>query len=181
MGLEEVKKELLSEAKKEADRIIKEGKDEVAEVLSQVDQRVAGYKEKVDEEIKNAVDEMQKQGLSTAEVQVRNALSVAKKDIIDEVFEKAKESIMKKSQEPYLKALVKNCQKELDVATVYVRLEDKKTLQALGKFAVETADIIGGIIAETSDGSIRIDCSFDSMLKDIQQKHLAELGVVLFG
>ena len=42
-------------------------------------------------------------------------------------------------------------------------------------------DIVGGIIAENQDETVRVDYSFDSMLQNMEENELQSINKILFG
>ena len=49
------------------------------------------------------------------------------------------------------------------------------------EFNAKAVDIIGGLIAENKDGTVRVDYGFDTMLQNIKENELQSINKVLFG
>lgn len=180
MGLEIVKEEivrnardketvLIAEAKKEADRIMKESEMEIEE-----------FREKSNTEIKRMVDVIKKQELTSAQLESKKMLLEAKKQLIESVFTEVRKKLVSldgKKREAYTKKLIEKAENDIEVVNVYC---NKKDLGLLKDFNAEAVDIIGGLIAENKDKTIRVDYSFDIMLQSIKENELQSINKILF-
>lgn len=181
MGLEEVKKEILDEAQQEADRIIGEGEKEAESIVSQAKQKAEEYREDVKADTERVLDTVERRALGTASFDVKKHTLDEKNDIIDEVMENVVERLRSESEskrKKLLQALLKKAKDEIDVGTVYVNKQDKKLLTGVD---VKVADIKGGLIAETKDGSVSVDLSFDEIIDEIRKNELEDINQRLFG
>ncbi|MDO8642731.1 MAG: hypothetical protein Q7R76_04045, partial [Candidatus Woesearchaeota archaeon] len=53
--------------------------------------------------------------------------------------------------------------------------------QLAGKLAIKEKSIEGGLIAETADGTVSVNYTYEHFLAEIQEKNLQELNTILFG
>ena len=58
---------------------------------------------------------------------------------------------------------------------------NKNDAKFMKDFNAEAIDIMGGLIAENKDGTVRVDYSFDTMLQNIKENELQSINKVLFG
>lgn len=186
MGLEEVKKEIMDDAQKEADRIIKDGEIEARKVHSDTLRSIDAYKLQRAEQTKAMLETLEKRELAQAEFDVRKKLLNKKKELVGQVMEAVKEEIKKlpkAEQANDLKILVGAAKKEIDVAVVYASARDVPELKKMKETKGITAkakEMLGGIIAETADQSISVDYSYEQILEAVKEKNLQEIGNLLF-
>ena len=89
-------------------------------------------------------------------------------------------------KEKLYQSLLKKAEKEIDVYAVYVNKSDFDVVKSIAKSilknkeSIKEEEILGGIIAENKDGTIRVDYSFDSLLEEFRQKSLADISEKLF-
>lgn len=181
MGLDKVKDEVISKARQDADSVTRQAKKEADRIVLEAEEQAKKAKVKADEDIKKACESIQMKHLASAELEARKAVLEEKKIAIDRVFELAKKKIAEmpeKQRQEYITRLLEKASKEIEASYIYCNSRDRKLITG-----PETKDaaIIGGIIAETGKGDVRIDYSYDSILETIKEKHLQELGTLLFG
>ena len=103
-----------------------------------------------------------------------------KKKAIETVFEKVRENLVSlkaPKRKEHIKRLVEKAKKEIDVKYVYCNKTDKKPM---GAIKTQEAEILGGIIAENKKKDVRVDYSYETLLEDIKEKYLQDLGNKLF-
>lgn len=82
-----------------------------------------------------------------------------------------------KRRKEIIEKLITKGKNEIDITTVYCNKKDKKHIQ---NFNCKEIDIMGGVILENEDKSIRIDSSFETLLKNIKDNSLQEIARKLF-
>lgn len=180
MGLEEVKEEILNSARSDSGKIIEEAKNEAQQILSKATKRVTEYKNKLKEDKKKLIENLEKMKIAQARSEAKKLILEKKKGIIDTVFEKSKQklaSLSDNEREKYIQKLIEKAKNEMEIVTVYCNKKDKKFLQ---DFECQETDIIGGVIVENKDRSIRIDYSFETMLDNVKEASLQEISKILF-
>jgi len=181
MGLEAVKEEIISNAKIEADTLIAEARKEAGKITKEAEKKIEEMKEKSNEEIKKKIDTIKKQELASAELENKKMLLEAKKQLIESVFIEVQKKLValnEKKREEYIKKLLEKIKNDIEAANVYC---SKKDLKLLKDFKAEAIEIIGGLMAENKDRTIRVDYSFDTILETIKEKELQEINKILFG
>ncbi len=176
MGLEEVKKEILDNARKQAKKIIDEAEAEKKEILKSANKNISNIKAQFD---KDAVSNIQQYKLmSRAEIgsiEKKSKLNL-EKELIKEVFDRTKDKLKKstgKKREELFKALIVNT--KFRYSKAYCAKQDAKLLRNS-----ENVDIIGGVILENKEGNIRLDLSYETLLESIKQDYLSEIAKILF-
>ena len=105
---------------------------------------------------------------------------VFRKEFMENMFSMAKERLSKlpeSERSSHIKKLLQKANSELKVAVVYCNKKDAKFVTG---YKVKEADIIGGIIAESENGEIRVDYSYETLLAQIKDSLLPELNKLLF-
>ena len=181
MGLETVKEEILNSAKEQSSSLIAESRAEANRITKEAEKKAEEIKEKSESEAKRMMDIIKRQELASAELDSKKMLLEAKKEIIGNVFGEARkklENLDDKKKELILKRLLEKAKNEIEIAHVYCNKKDAKFLKG---FAVEPAVIIGGLMAENKERTIRIDYGFDTILESIKESELQEISRSLFG
>ena len=88
-----------------------------------------------------------------------------------------KKKIIKKGFSKHIKKLLEKANDELKIGTIYC---NKKDLSLLKGRKTKTVEIIGGIMAESADGELRVDYSYETLLKQIKESLMPELNQILF-
>ena len=180
MGLETVKEEILSNAKEQANSLIADARKEANRIIKETEKKIEGVREKNDAETKKILDMIKMQELASAELDNKKILLEAKKQIIGSVFievRKRLENLDDKKRETYIKKLLEKAKNEIEVTNIYCNKKDAKFLKG---FNIEPINILGGLIAENKDKTVRVDYSFESMLQIIKEKELQSISKLLF-
>lgn len=180
MGLEEVKEEILNNARDDSNKQIEEAKKEAQEITNKAKKRISDYKIKLKDDKEELIENLKKMKIAQARSEAKKLVLDKKKELIDIVFEKAKQklaSLNDDKRKKYIQTLIGKAKNEIEVATVYCNKKDKNFLQAL---KCEETDIIGGIIVENKDKSIRIDYTFETLLDNVKENSLQEIARRLF-
>jgi len=180
MGLEAVKEEIIRSAKQQESALIAEARKEANRIMKEAEAKIEEMKARSEAGTKKATEAMKRQAMSSAGMEGSKMLLEAKKQVIESVFSEAKkrlEAIDDKKREELMKKLLEKAKKELEVAYAYCNKKDAKFLKGVG---VETSPIIGGLIAENKEKTIRVDYSFDTLLETIKEKELQSINKLLF-
>ena len=163
---------MLAQANEEASQIIKKAEKEIAE-----------FRDKAKVETQRNIELISRQESASVQLDNKKMLLEAKKEIIDGIFAEAKKRIDEldaKKRELYLKKLFKKAKSDIEVEKVFCSRKDAKILK-LPNVTVEACDMLGGIIAENKEGTVRVDYSFDTMLLSIKENELQAINKILFG
>ena len=180
MGLEIVKEEIIREAKNQEQSLVEEARNETVRIMNEAEKEVTEMKEKNYAETKRVIDIIKKQELASAELENKKMLLEAKKQLIESVFSEVKENLEKLDggkREDYIKKLLEKAKNDIEVENVYCDEQDIKFLEGLN---AEAADIVGGLIAENKDKTVRVDYSFDTMLESLKENELQSISKMLF-
>ncbi len=181
MGLEAVKEEVIRNAKEQQSAILAEARREAAKIMKENEEKIGKIREKSEAEAKKSIESIKKQALSLAEMEAKKMLLDIKKQAIDCVFSEARkilESLDEKKREALLKSIIEKAKNEIEVRHVYCSNRDMKFLKG---FDVQPASMLGGLIAENSERTIRVDYSFEAMLEIIKEREMQSINKLLFG
>ena len=80
---------------------------------------------------------------------------------------------------PNLRVLINEYikRKDIEIAHIYCSSRDAKFIK---EFDVQSADIIGGLIAENNERTVRVDYSFETLLQSIKENELQSIRKLLF-
>ncbi|MBI2147610.1 hypothetical protein HYU19_03975 [Candidatus Woesearchaeota archaeon] len=183
MGLKEVEEDILKRTENEARAILQQAQRDADAILEDARCKAGEYKLRAEASAKALLAMMEKREKAAADFDLRKALLDKKKSIIDSAVDKARQeiaSLPEKKREGYILALIRKSQQEIDVARVIASKKDKKAVSSAKGVSYEEGSMSGGIIAETSDGKIRVDYQYDEILHDIKDRSLQQLGKILF-
>lgn len=181
MGLEAVKEEIISSAKEQSNSVIAEARKEASRMMKDAEKRIEELKEKSEEETRKAGDLIKKKNIAEAELEIKKVVLDAKKQAIEKVFDetsKKLESLNEEKREAIIRKLLEKAGKEIEMSHVYCSKKDAKFVKGI---KMESAGIIGGIIAENNEKTIRVDYSFETMLDSIKEREMQHISRILFG
>ncbi len=181
MSLESVKDEILESAKEQASSLIAEARKEASKLTRETEKKIEEMKEKSDAEAKKAMDFIKRQELASADMENKKMLLDSKKQIIDAAFAEARkklESLDDKKREAYMKKLLEKANADIEVGFIYCSKKDAKFVKG---FDAENINLIGGLIAENKEKTIRVDYSFEAVLQSIRESELQNINKMLFG
>lgn len=181
MGLEAVKEEIIRSAKEQSNSSIAEARKEANKIMKEAEKKIEEMKEKIDAETKKILDMIKREELASAELENKKILLEAKRQIIENVFVEVKkklENLDDKKKEAYLKKLLEKIKNDIETNYIYCNKKDTKFLKS---FNVESISIIGGLIAENKERTVRVDYSFETILQSIKEGELQNINKLLFG
>ena len=181
MGLEAVKEEILGNAKEQANSLLAEGRKEANRLIKDAEKKIEEIKSKAEEATKKSCEIIKRQELASADLEIKKITLETKKQIIENLFAEVcrkLESLDDKKRDEYIKKLIERAKKDIEVSFVYCNKKDLKILKGIN---AEAISIIGGIIAENKDKTIRVDYSFESTLQSIKENELQNMNKITFG
>lgn len=192
MESDKIRAAILEKAQKEAQEIVANAKAKAKELAAQAKQQ---QKKRFDEEKKRIISEAQREAariLAQSSLKARQEILKEQDAVINEIIAKTKEDLAKKTGEKAFAILIKEAvgafesEEKLrilvspkDVAIVRKVVEGdnglKKQIAEVGE-----RDCLGGVLAESIDGMVCIDNTFDVRLGMLTPKIMPELGSKLF-
>jgi V/A-type H+-transporting ATPase subunit E len=107
MDAEQVIKKILSEANNEAAKIKAEANEKQAAEQSKLAEQLAEYKKQSDILAQNTAEEKKEHLLAAARMDIAKEYLAAKRKILDEVFEKAREQMQNLRDDEYIRLMTK--------------------------------------------------------------------------
>ncbi|MBI2581212.1 hypothetical protein HYV85_05420 [Candidatus Woesearchaeota archaeon] len=192
MGLENVKREILEKARKEAAEITSAAQAEAKAIMRAAEKQMQNYEQLIDEDVDRSVEQMRRRELASAELELQKQVLAAKNELIEDVFSQATRKLGQlgdKRREAHVKALLDLVRKEMNVAVVQCNSRDARFLEGStgndgsgGKLKVIKNDSIsGGIVAESPDRKLKVDYGYESVLGQTKSKVLSDVARLLFG
>lgn len=183
MGLEAIVEEIKAKGREEADRISKETSLEVSKIIADARASADKIRAAKEQSVKKEIERLRQQELSSANLEVKKAILNARKEILDEVYETARDSVSKlpieKSQKLLKSIIEKN---EARNSKIFSRNKDKQVVKKLTKLEYAgDIDCIGGVVIENKDGTEVLDFKYDTILKDVSEQSLKQVSEILFG
>ena len=165
---------ITEKAKSEADKIIAEANDKKDEILR-----------KGRDEAEREAERLKRQEVSSVNLEMKRMLLNKRKEIIEETYNLV-ESKVKSMDEAEKKRLIsalisKNAE---DGSIVYSNKDDEALVKEVLPSNIKyggNVDCIGGVIIESSDGVVRLNLTFDEMLKQLFEQKMGEVSKILFG
>ncbi len=182
MGLDAIVEEIKAKGKAEADRISGEAGKEFSGIIADAQTHAEKIKASKRAVADKEIERLRQQELSSASLEVKRAILNARKELLDEVYEKTKESIKKlpaeKNMELLKSLIIKN---EDNNAKIYSNNRDGAIVKKLTKlvYAGDT-DCIGGVIIENEDGTVYLDFRYETILKNVSEQSLKQVSDILF-
>lgn len=189
MGLQKVKQEIINESRKKAELIKKQAEDEATKISAEIEAKIKALAEKTENETKKLSEEIKKRELSAVKLEGKKFMLSIKKQVVDKAFEEAIKALKNQSgpdRQKILSKLVKKAAGQLEIARVYCQKAHIPDVEAVLKEEGLTAqvsekDIVGGIIAENSSGTVSVDYSYESLIQSLRESLLSEVASLIFG
>ena len=167
MGLEDVKNDIIEEAKQEKNQILEEAEEKTEKI-----------KEETEKEIKEEKSSMEKRAVSNANMEAKQRKLEAKQESIQEIFEDFREQLEQLSEnekQDFLNTAVEEADFE---AGKVIGSSDFKDLASDYEF--EESDE-KGVVLVSSDGERRVNFTFDKIVEDFKQDYRKQVADKLFG
>lgn len=183
MGLDIVVKDIQNGAQSEVSRIKAEADAKVAEIINEArdgQKKMLGDSlAQTEEDLKN----LHQQLVSSANLEVKRIRLNKRKELLDQVYNKTYESIKSmpaSKAENLLSVLIdKN---EADGVRIYSSKNSEALVKKLSSLSYAgNIDSIGGIVLENEDGTVRLDYTYDSILKNVYERSLKQISDILYG
>ncbi|MBI2664704.1 hypothetical protein HYX10_05195 [Candidatus Woesearchaeota archaeon] len=180
MGLEKVKEKVKQEAELEAGSRVQAAREEAQAIVSatakQARQKEAEYIERLQQDI----ELIKKREQAATKLEMKKLELQSRKQLVDSIFQEASgklEKLPDAERAKHIKALLTKASSEIDIARIYC---SKKDLKHAAKYKTAETNILGGLIAESTDGMLRVDYSYETLLTQLRESTLPELDRILF-
>lgn len=184
MSLDKIADEILSNASKEAEVIVKEAENERSRILLEADQKIEAMTKAEEKSLQDALERMKRQEISSAELDAKKIVLNKRKDILNRTFEEmlAELSAMNADEKSGIyKKIVDQGTKVIPSPKVLCPIGEKNLLANVdGMGELTESDMESGLILESADGKVRLDFRFRTILEGIWDQDLKEISNILF-
>ncbi len=185
MGLEEVKQDIIASAEREAQRLQDEAHAEAALIKKEAEKQIDAYRISSAEDSKRIAQQLERRECAQAAFDAKKRLLDKKKDIIDRVVSGVAARLdqePEKKRRVILRNLLAKARSDIPLGHISVKRADCSLMRALVRgIPVREKQMLGGLVAETPDGSISVDYSYDQFLGRARDACIHELHRILFG
>ncbi len=183
MGLDIVVKDIQEGARAEVSRIKAEGDAKASEIINEakeVQKKMLGDSlAKAEEDLQN----LHQQVISSANLEVKRITLNRRKELLDKVYTQTIESIKSmpaSKKEELLKYIIGKY--EASGARIYSSKASEETVKKLTSLTYAgNIDCIGGVVLENEDRTVRLDFTYDSILKNVYERSLKQISDILYG
>ena len=192
-GMERINRAILDKARADAEQITKEAEEKAWQEIEKTEKQ---REMKFHEAKHRTIEEAQRRAsqiLAQAHIEARQELSSAKADIVTEIVDRVRTALSAISgDEGSVISLLEEAVGQLgsDKVRVYVSHRDLDTVQELATENRELAsrvaeikelDCTGGAVAESTDGKLSIDNTYETRLEMLLPQIVPEISRELFG
>jgi V/A-type H+/Na+-transporting ATPase subunit E len=183
MGLDIVVKDIQEGARAEVSRIKAEGDAKASEITNEakeLQKKMLGDSlAKSEEDLQN----LHQQVISSANLEVKRITLNKRKELLDKVYSQTIEAIKSmpaSKKEELLKHIIKKY--EASGARIYSSKEAEEMVKKLTSLTYAgKIDSMGGVVLENEDGTVRLDFTYDSILKNVYERSLKQISDILYG
>jgi len=186
MALESLVEEILKKGEEEVSRIKSEAEEKAKSIISDARRKAEELLLKAREEAEKEIESIRRQEISSVNLEMKRELLNKKKDVLERVFEAVKERIKNMEKEEKREILKKMVERNASGnMAIYSNKEDEEIVREIASelnlIYRGNVDCIGGVILESLDGNVRINLTFDDILKQVYEKKIGEVSRILFG
>ncbi len=189
---EKIRKAVLDKARKEAERIVIEARREAEKILEKARREWEENRERVRKQIIENAKRKAEEIIIDAKIKARMKLTEAKREVINEVIKNIEEIVKEGNYDRRgsLRKLLEEAVVPLEGdIRIYVSERDLDLAKDVaGKLNnnvrivdIKTMSILGGVVAENIDSTIRIDNSYEARLELVRTRLIPVIQRELFG
>jgi len=201
-GAELIIQEINREAEQKIQYILSEAREEAEKLKEEAKKRAEAKAEWILRKAKTQAEIERQRIIANARLEVRKRKLAVQEELIERVIEAMKERLAELPDEEYFPILVELTTKaveELGVDGVVIRSNERtlkliverlsefkeKLKETLGREVEvtigEPIQTLGGVLVESSDGSVRVDNTFEARIERFESELRATIAKALFG
>jgi V/A-type H+/Na+-transporting ATPase subunit E len=180
MGIEEVRKEIIEDARNKAKQILKEGEAEKKEIFAAAESNIETAKGTIEKDAASIIAQHKSKQMAEVNSAAKKQRLLLEKELIDEVFGTAAGQLDKlspKQREKHLNKILAFAGKNISGLQIHCSEKDAALLK---KHKPQISEIRGGAVIEDTEGSTRLDISYEQLLGEIRQEELDKITKILF-
>lgn len=183
MGLDDVLEDVRQRGERRAEEIRQEAEDEAEAILEEAEQQAQQTLEQAKEQAEADAEPLRRQELLSAEIEAKKQRLEAEREAMDAVRDRARDLLRDLPEDRRLElieALVDRVGEDLDDPVIYAAEPDVDLVKKVAPERFEgVEEIWGGIVAESADGQVRVDYSFETLLDEVWDDHVDEVSDIL--
>ena len=186
MEIEKLKGSLLSEANRDAQAIKNEATEKSKKMLEEERARLSSQKKEAEAEVERLLVDEKNERVAWARLESKRILAEAREDaiknVIEDIFNEL-ESVRKTAEyKKFIQKAANESASELgSKITIHVVKGDKALVKVSGAKVIEDLDALGGIIAETADGKVRMDMTLETLFDNRRDEIRKTISDNIFG
>ncbi|HVC58378.1 MAG TPA: V-type ATP synthase subunit E [Candidatus Acidoferrales bacterium] len=186
MPLEDIKRDIEENARKEARRIHEESRKECELVLSDAKAKVSAIIDESQRSMKAELELLNREYASSIELGRKSAVLSAMEEALEAEMRSMRRELAKKARaSPAYEKLFKDAMKagrQMAGGDDFIVATSKKDVPLLGKTSakVEARDMEGGLMVYSRDRSMSIDATLDKLIESKQEEIRNEINSRLF-
>jgi len=187
MAIEKLSAQIAQSAQEEAARIIHNANATGAEFLREAKSAAAKRMKSAAEEAREMVAAQRAERLAAAKLEAKKIIAHAQDEAvtgsIEHVWSELRHFRKTKEYAKLLQSLAEHAQSELGErdSVIFVAEEDQKILSGMKNLSKKPIECSGGCIAETNDGSVRVNLTFEAIMETEQDALRKKVHENLFG
>ncbi|MGM0592541.1 MAG: V-type ATP synthase subunit E [Halobacteriota archaeon] len=191
MSLETVVEDIRDEARARAEEIRSAGQERADEIVAEAEADAEALLESRTAETERKIEQEREQALSSAKLEAKQQRLEARRDVLADVHDAVEEALVDidgNRREELTRSLLDAAAEEFegdDDVSVYGRADDRELLESVladydGFSYGGEYDCLGGVVVESTASRVRVNNTFDSVLKGVWEDNLKELSDRLF-
>jgi V/A-type H+-transporting ATPase subunit E len=182
MGLDEVAEEILSAGRSAASAAVKEAEQEAARIAAEAEGRARSVVAEKLEQAERRARQMRVQELAAAELEGKRARLAMEREMLEAASAQAREMLGALPKERDERMLLEVLRRQPPAGyRVFSAGRNEAFLRAMPSVDYGgTVKCLGGILFESRDGSVRMDFTYDTMLRDLVERNMKEIARELF-
>ncbi|HOT07434.1 MAG: V-type ATP synthase subunit E [Methanosaeta sp. PtaB.Bin039] len=182
MALDAVVEDILATSKGKVAQINTEAEQEAARILSEARERAAGIKSRKEVEAKHDVEALTRREISSANLELKRSELNVHKELLESVRTKMMEALAKLPKDQN-EALIKKLVEPYNLKDMkaFSNKRDEAFVSSLAPNYGGNLDILGGVVIESKDGSLRYDLTYETLARDVFNNNVKEVSKLLFG
>jgi V/A-type H+-transporting ATPase subunit E len=179
MGLEQVKDDIVEEARQEADNIIEEAEEEADEIVEEAETEAQKIKEDAEQEVEQEKDALERRKISNANMKAKKQKLKAKEDKINEAFNDFRNELKSMSASDK-ETFVESCfdKVSFEIGSVGASEDFQDAVEAQG-FEPEDLDE-PGIVLMSENGERQQNFTVEKIVDNYRENHRKTVAKELF-
>jgi len=190
MALQDIVDKIIADAKEEAQQIINQGNNTYSQTLKEEKKKLDDYYDKKRSRLNQEIDNYRLRQQQVVDLEARKQLLQVKQEEISSFFDKAKETLVQMPEDDYQNIMLKILEKSIehDNSEILIGEYDQKRLnkkfiekaqKKWPQLKLSNAIVPGAYGFVINFGSVEINCTIDSLLKQEKEEIIISLNKMI--